>query len=75
MMVKQGPMANAELKALHEARVARLAASPSHSEVVLGEGDSLTRVKLVEVPALLLFVACAFGESGERWRWRRMEEG
>ena len=73
-------MANAELKALHEARVARLAANPSHSEVVLGEGDSLTRVKLVEVPARQLFVAFGLGKSGERWRiggggWRKVEDG
>ncbi|KAJ1492751.1 putative methyltransferase-domain-containing protein [Baffinella frigidus] len=40
---------NDELRALREARVARQAANPTHSEVVLGEGESLTRVKLVEV--------------------------
>ena len=81
-------MANAELKALHEARVARLAANPSHSEVVLGEGDSLTRVKLVEVPApqlfaQKLFVACGLGrveKGGGGWRkvedgWRRVNKG
>ena len=34
---------------MHEARVARQAANPVHSEVKLGEGSSSIRVKLIEV--------------------------